>query len=285
MSAFLCRHRCINQCGVEIRLWHDDVIKWKHFPRYWPLVRGIHRSPVISPHKDQWRGALMFSLIFSSTNGWVNNRYAGVLRRHGADYDVIVMYELGYFTLHRHIQSMHPSRVEHDSFMIWKRFSNCWRYERQTVTGGFPTHETPHYDVIKWKHFPRNWPFKRGIHRSPVNSPHKGQWRTALMFTLICVWINGCVNNREAGDLRCYYAHYGVTVMHKQRVLMHGHQGWNVRHGLCHIYMRYVYIYIYIYELFIAFVSFVVCSLLQLDGMCGVLSGQVAIKRKYRHVW
>ena len=44
----------------------------------------------------------------------------------------------------------------------------------------------------------------------------------------------------------------------KQRVLMHGYQGWNVRHGLCHIYMRYVYIY----ELFIAFVSFVVCSLL-----------------------
>ena len=33
----------------------------------------------------------------------------------------------------------------------------------------------------------------------------------------------------------------------KQRVLMHGHQGWNVRHGLCHIYMRYVYIYIYIW--------------------------------------
>ena len=44
----------------------------------------------------------------------------------------------------------------------------------------------------------------------------------------------------------------------KQRVLMHGHQGWNVWHNLCHIYMRYVYIY----ELFIAFVSFVVCSLL-----------------------
>ena len=40
---------------------HDDVIKWKHFPRYWPFVRGIHRSPVNSPHKGQWRGALMFS--------------------------------------------------------------------------------------------------------------------------------------------------------------------------------------------------------------------------------
>ena len=36
----------------------------------------------------------------------------------------------------------------------------------------------------------------------------------------------------------------------KQRVLMHGHQGWNVRHGLCHIYMRYVYIYIYIWVVY-----------------------------------
>ena len=43
--------------------FHDDVIKWKHFPRYWPLLRGIHRSPVNSPHKGQRRGALMFSLI------------------------------------------------------------------------------------------------------------------------------------------------------------------------------------------------------------------------------
>ena len=42
---------------------HDDVIKWKHIPRYWPFVWGIHRSPVNSPHKGQYRGALMFSLI------------------------------------------------------------------------------------------------------------------------------------------------------------------------------------------------------------------------------
>ena len=35
---------------------YDDVIKSKHFPRYWPFVRGIHRSPVNSPHKGQWRG-------------------------------------------------------------------------------------------------------------------------------------------------------------------------------------------------------------------------------------
>ena len=70
-----------------------------------------------------------------------------------------------------------------------------------------------HDDGIKWEHFPRYWPFVRGIHRSPVNSPHKGQWRGALMFSFNCVWINGWVNDREAGDLRRYRAHYDVILM------------------------------------------------------------------------
>ena len=48
---------------------------------------------------------------------------------------------------------------------------------------------------------------------APVNSPHKGQWRGPLMFSLICAWINGWVHNGEAGDLRRYRAHYDVTVM------------------------------------------------------------------------
>ena len=61
-----------------------------------------------------------------------------------------------------------------------------------------------HDDVIKWKYFPRYWPFLRVIHQSPM-----------LMFSLICVWINGWVNNREAGDLRRYRAHYDVTIMHR----------------------------------------------------------------------
>ena len=77
----------------------------------------------------------------------------------------------------------------------------------------YPKTPTFHDDVIKWKHFPRYWSFLRGIYRSPVNSPHKGQWRGALVFSLICVWINGWENNREAGDLRRYRAHYDITVM------------------------------------------------------------------------
>ena len=79
---------------LVVVLYHDDVIKWKHFPRYRPFVRRIHLSPLNSPHKGEWRGALMFSLICDWTYGWVNNRDAGDLRRHRAHYDVIVMYHV-----------------------------------------------------------------------------------------------------------------------------------------------------------------------------------------------
>ena len=70
---------------------HDDVIKWNHFPRYWPFVWGIHRSRWIPRTKGQWRGALMFSLICTWINDWVNSREAGDMRRHRGHYDVSVM--------------------------------------------------------------------------------------------------------------------------------------------------------------------------------------------------
>ena len=59
---------------------HDDVIKWKHFPRYWPFVRGIHRS--------QWRGALMFSLnkrLSKQSWGWWFETLSRPLWRHRND--------------------------------------------------------------------------------------------------------------------------------------------------------------------------------------------------------
>ena len=89
--ANLCPWMSCHTYMYTLTFYHDDVIKWKHFPRYWPFVRGIHRSPVNSPHKGQWRRALMFSLIYARINGWVNKREAGDLRRYHAHYDVIVM--------------------------------------------------------------------------------------------------------------------------------------------------------------------------------------------------
>ena len=102
--------------------------------------------------------------------------------------------------------------------LIWRSDIRRWilRVQRDVKSSGARSSDELqwlHDDVIKWKHFPRYWPFVRGIHRSPVNSPHKGQWRGALMFSLICVGLNGWINNREAGDLRRYRAHDDVTVM------------------------------------------------------------------------
>ena len=64
---------------------------FKQFPHYWPFVQAIHWSPVNSPHKGQWRGALIFPLICASKNAWVSNREAGDLKCHRTNYDVIVM--------------------------------------------------------------------------------------------------------------------------------------------------------------------------------------------------
>ena len=93
----------IRYTTMMIRALHDDVIKCKHFPRYWPFVRGVTRWPVDSPQKGQWRGAFMFSLICAWIKGWVNNRQAGDLRRHQAHYDVIVMWIISLYHLHRAI--------------------------------------------------------------------------------------------------------------------------------------------------------------------------------------
>ena len=76
---------------IQYIVTHDDVTKWEHFLRYWAFVRGIHRSPVESPNKGQWRGALIFSLVCVWTNSWANNRGACDFRRHRAHYDVTVM--------------------------------------------------------------------------------------------------------------------------------------------------------------------------------------------------
>ena len=96
-----------------------------------------------------------------------------------------------------------------ENVSIWWRHHPQECKDNKDSTHPWPTHD----DVIKWKHFPRYWPFVREIHRSPVNSPHRGQWRRALMSSVICAWISDWVNNREAGYLRRHRAHYDVTVM------------------------------------------------------------------------
>ena len=61
----------------------------------------------------------------------------------------------------------------------------------------------------------------KDIHRSPRWIPHtKAMWRVGLMFSLICAWISGWVNNGEAGDLRRHGAHYDVPVMVRKCLFM-----------------------------------------------------------------
>ena len=126
---------CIGLWSDNLRgYFHQDVIKWKHFPRYWPFVKGINRSPVNSPHKGQWRGDLML-FICAQTNVWANHPDAGDLRRHRAQYDVTVMF----LFIFRHMMYIIWKKKKWGRFMrIYKIF---WLHLWGPYSGGF--HSVP----------------------------------------------------------------------------------------------------------------------------------------------
>ena len=113
---------CCVGCLAKLHIYyffcaHDDVIKWKHFPRYWPFVRGIHRSPVNSPHKGQWRGALMFSLICA-----LNKR----LSKQSWGW----WFETPSRSLWRHCNVIQNTLNTVD-VMTWKRFPGYWPFVQE----------------------------------------------------------------------------------------------------------------------------------------------------------
>ena len=81
--------------NYTIQNQYSDVIIMKKFPHHWPFVWGIYKSPLNSSHKGRWRGALLFSLFCTWTNGYVNNQYVGDSRRHRAHCGVTVMDLIG----------------------------------------------------------------------------------------------------------------------------------------------------------------------------------------------
>ena len=100
-------------CTIVLCYNHDDVIKWKNFPCYWTFVWGIHRSPLNSPHKSQWRGALMFSLICARINGWVNNGEAEDFRRYRTHYEVTVIFQYN--------MMLHTALIQHNNVHVGNR--------------------------------------------------------------------------------------------------------------------------------------------------------------------
>ena len=121
------------------------------------------------------------------------------------------------------------------SFFVWKwvyfgwklfefvpekqaHFLNNWGHSwGEGPARGIMSQKESRWILTWWRHqmetFSASLALCEGIHRSSVNSPHKGQWRGALIFSLICAWINGWINNRETGDLGRYRAHYDVIVI------------------------------------------------------------------------
>ena len=114
---------CVSEC------FYNDVTKWKHFPRYWPFVRGIHRSPVDSLHKGQRHRVVIFSLL--CTNYWANNRDAGDLRRPHTHHDVTVMCHT--FSIFRSIPTQRVYASNSAFCWVATKPKTSWRLVRKTV--------------------------------------------------------------------------------------------------------------------------------------------------------
>ena len=132
----------VDSCYPYIHI-HDDVIKLKHLPRYWPFVRVIHRSPVNSPHKGQWRGALMFAFIYACISLWC---------------------VLGYFTGTGEVSVKLPLHYD-DAIMgaIASQITSLTIVFSTVYSGADQSkHQSSASLAFVWR-----------IHRGPVNSPHK----------------------------------------------------------------------------------------------------------------
>ena len=146
------------------RTWHKGTISQGHVTTVteW-LLLAIPKRDAVIPRTHCWS---YWPFVQGIHRLPVDSRHKGSV---GQCFDIFVS-----FACLSRIRTMYIIRGIYS--MLWLYATNLYIH---------------HDDVIKWKRFPRYWPFARGIHRSPVKSPHKGQWRRPLTFSLIWVWMNG----------------------------------------------------------------------------------------------
>ena len=241
-NGLLLRHQAISWAYVDhlrvpfhnndVTLADDDVMKCKQFPRYWPFVRGIHRPPVNFKHISQWRGALMYSLIMAWTDSWAKNGDDGDLRCYRAHDDVIVMvinFVLLFVVVLFAIIYIH--------ICVYLCIYIC-------VCTYIYTYIYINIRVCEC----RFWWWDAVI--------------TVCYFVFRCLLTLSYFKGQQA-KVESQFENAGSNRFHVSRVQATGLDAWASRVKCPARFVSHLHeICIYIYELFIAFVSFVVCSLL-----------------------
>ena len=134
-------------------------------------------GPVNSPHKGQWCGTLLFSLICTRINGYTNTREAGDMRRH-RHYSSLITFN--YFFLDGPI----GNKLRLVQLMVWHHWRPSSMQLLTNATSGVTGKIND--DVIKWKCFRVTGPLW-GIHRWPVDSPYEGPLTRPLILYMMSV--------------------------------------------------------------------------------------------------
>ena len=166
---------------VSSTIVQGDIIGNIKVPRHWPFVRGIHQWPVDSPHK---RPVIRKTFPCQDAIIHSENRNMASVRNWSS--------KAKKWTCWWHIKIVLEWLC---LFKLWIKFVKLNAFNG--IMCSWWNKSQQHDDVIKWKHFPHYWPFVRGIHWSPVDSPYKGQWCGALMVSLIL-----CMSKRLNIQLR-----------------------------------------------------------------------------------
>ena len=132
-----------------VYMLHDDVIKWKHFLRYWPFVKESTGHQWIPLTKASDAKALVFSVICAWTNGSASNdRVPGDLRRHHAHYDVTVMW-----WIEVQVAAWDVLRLRTETGDWWFKRNNFGEYRFQAdKTKSLRINRTPHNGPLLFIH-------------------------------------------------------------------------------------------------------------------------------------
>ena len=186
--------------------------------------RGLHRSPVNYPRKDQWSGALMFPLIYAWTSDSANNRDAGDSRRFRAHYDGTVMqYHKWDLAVFRELTSL--AKEDYD---LLRRY--CYKHfrfysatsKKQEIHGkwGIPNVDFKWQNVIKLLHVIT---YMMMLHEIPLCPPAAAlgclctRWPSSWYNVRNFIW--GRVTHVSVGNLTNTGLNNGLSPVRRQAII------------------------------------------------------------------
>ena len=188
---------------VGVQTPQSEVIRWKRFPHYCPIVRGIHQSPMNSRHKGT--GVQRFDASFDvSLNKRSRNRWSEMARR----LCVVILLRHSVEPDQWFIRGMKlkPLPYFDPSSGLWRK-PQCTEVTRVTDQADRHTDEETKPFQKPVNHFSERHPMGHGKRRQGISRGHKeSKWSLLPRLISFCKGLFAHLNYwwGEISWLKCY---------------------------------------------------------------------------------